>query len=155
MAGNRILIPIKDGNGKLSSVTAPCTSPTDVQITALYNAIEGITLGKRQGSSYVVETAKDAPDVGLAPANATRNNKWLCSYQDNVDASLHKMEIPTADLLLQASPSNAMDLGAGPGAVFKAAFEAAVRSPITPGQGGGNAVTLLSVEYVSRSLDPS
>lgn len=155
MAGNRILIPMKDGNGKLSTITFPCASPTDVQITALYNAVDGLCLGKRQGSAFVTETAKDASDVGLAPANATRNNKWLCTYQDNVDASLHRLEIPTADLLLQATPSNAVDLGAGAGAVFKAAFEAAVRSPVSPGQTGGNAVTLLAVEYVGRSLNPS
>jgi hypothetical protein len=154
MASNRILIPIKDGNGKISTITAPCTSPTDGTITNFYAAVDAITLGKRQGASLVTETPKDAPDVGLAPANATRNNKWLCTYQDNVDASIHHLEIPTADLLLQASPSNAMDLTTGAGGTFKAAFDALVKSPAYPGQGGGNAVTLLSVEAVGRSLNP-
>jgi hypothetical protein len=155
MASNRILIPIKDGNGKQSTVTAPCGSPTDVQITTFYAAIDLITLGKRQGASLVTETAKEAPDTGLAPANATRNNKWLCTYQDTVDASIHHLEIPTADLLLQATPSNAMDLTTGSGATFKAAFDAMVKSPVYPGQAGGTAVVLLSVEAVGRSLDPS
>jgi hypothetical protein len=154
MASNRILIPIKDGNGKTSSVTAPCTTPTDQAITNLHAAVDLITLGKLGQVSYVVETAKDAPQAGLAPGAATRNNKWLCTYQDNVDASLHHMEIPTADLAQQATPGNTLDLAGGNGATFKAAFEAAVKSPTTAGQGGGNAVTLLSVEYVGRSLNP-
>lgn len=154
MASNRITIPIKDGNGKTSTATFPCTSPTDVQITALYTAVDLIALGKRQGSALVTETAKDAADVGLAPGSATRNNKWLCTYQDNVDASLHHVEIPTADIAQQAVPGNNLDLATGNGATFKAAFEALVKSPTLPGQGGGNSVTLLSVQYVSRALSP-
>lgn len=153
MASNRILIPIKDGNGKQSTITAPCTSPTDVQITTFYAAVDLITLGKRQGATLVTETPKEPPDVGLAPANATRNNKWLCTYQDTNDASIHHLEIPTADLLLQSSPGTAMDLTTGAGATFKAAFDAMVKSPVYPGQAGGTPVTLLSVEAVGRSLN--
>ena len=154
MAGNRILIPIKDGNGKLSTATFPCTAPVDLEITALYDAVQDLILGKRQGSSLLTETAKDAADVGLAGGGAARSIKWLCTYQDNVDASEHRLEIPTADLTLQALPSSFIDLAAGSGLAFKTAFEAAVTSPISPGQGGGNAVTLLSVEYVNRTLSP-
>lgn len=153
MASNRINIPIKDGNGKTSTVTAPCTTPTDQAITNFFNAVDLITLGKLQGSSYIVETPKDAAQSGAAGGAATRNNKWLCEYQDNTDASLHRMEIPTADLAQQATPGKSLDLATGNGATFKAAFEAMVKSPATPGQGGGNAVTLLSVEYVGRSLN--
>lgn len=152
MANDRILIPIKDGNGKISTAVFPCSAPLDGQITALYAAVDGIALGKLQGASLVTETPKDSAQAGLAPGNATRNNKWLCTYQDNTDASIHRLEVPTADLSLQAVPGNTLDLSAGAGLAFKTAFEAAVMSPATPGQGGGNAVTLLSVEYVGRSM---
>lgn len=155
MANARILIPIKDGNGKISTATFPTVAPSDAQITALYNAVDGLVKGKLQGSSFVEETAKDAAQAGLAPGSATRVNKWLCSYQDNTDASEHSLEIATADLDLQASPGNTVDLTAGAGLAFKTAFEAAVKSPVTPGQGGGNAVTLLSVEFVGRNLKTS
>lgn len=155
MAQNRVVVPIKDANNKISSVTFPCATPTDVQITALYDALADIIVGKRQGSSFITDAAKDAADAGAAPGTATRNNKWLCTYQDNTDLSVHRMEIPTADLTAQALPSPFMDLSAGVGAVFKATFEAVVKSPIAPGQGGGNAVTLLSVEYMSRAMNPA
>jgi hypothetical protein len=155
MANNRILIPVKDGNGKISTATFPCTTPSDAQITALFDAVDDVILGKLQGSSLVTEADKDAAQAGLASGAATRNNKWLCTYQDNTDASTHRLEIPTADLALQAVPGNTLDLSAGVGLALKTAFEAAVKSPIYPGQGGGNAVTLLSVEYVGRSLNPS
>lgn len=154
MAQNRVVVPIKDGNNKMSSVTFPVDAPTDLQITNLYNALGDLILGKRQGSSFITDEAKDAADAGAAPGSATRNNKWLCTYQDNVDLSVHRLEIPTADLDQQALPSPFVDLGAGDGATFKTAFEAAVVSPIRPGQGGGNAVTLLSVEYIGRAMNP-
>jgi hypothetical protein len=154
MAQNRVVVPIKDGNAKMSSVTFPVDAPTDLQITALYDALGDIILGKRQGSSYITDAAKDAADAGAAPGGATRNNKWLCTYQDNVDLSVHRMEIPTADLEEQALPSPYMSLAAGNGLAFKTAFEAIVKSPIRPGQGGNNAVTLTSVQFIGRAMSP-
>lgn len=158
MADNRITIPVLDGNGKTSTVTFPvgASTPGDAAITSLYDAMGAIIKGKRRGANFVVETPKDAADVGLAPGSATRSNKWLCTYQDNVDTSTHTLEIPTADLDLQAVPSNALDLTSVEGAAFKTAFEAAVLSPLQNGGiGGGNAVTLLSVEFVNRNLKAS
>lgn len=153
MAGNRINVPIIDGNGKRSVATFPCTTPTDGQITALYDALAGIVLGVRGGASIVTEAAKDAADAGTAPGTALRSVKWLCRYQDTVDSSIHTLEIGTADTSLQALPSKNIDLTAGAGLAFKTAFDAAVKSPQNSvGQGGGNAVTLLSVEAVTRSL---
>ena len=149
---SRLQVPIRDYHGKVSTVDIPVDAYVQADAEALVDALIDLVVGLTNASQHVEETPVYDAVAGPVSALATRNTKWLVHYQDSVDGSEHNLEIPTADLTLQSAGSNVVDLTAGPGLAFKTAFEAFALSPVYPGQGGGNAVTLTKIEYVPRKL---
>jgi len=115
-------------------------------LTALYTAIQGITIGTLN-SDRRIATQIDFSPVPPADVQAQREKKWLVRYSDNVTGNIYRNEIPTADLTLLSNNSDVISaFPAGVLGDFKTAFEAAVVSP------DGNAVTLISLEYVGKRL---
>lgn len=145
----RLRIPVNDFSQEKSTLNWMVDdASTDPQITALYNAIAGITTGSLGDAVFVTEAAKDS-GVSTPPANAfaQREMKWLVTYVDNVTSQAYRLEIPTADLDELTLNTDLLDLtAAGAGDTFKAAFEAIVNSP------DGNAVTMISAKFVGRNL---
>lgn len=84
-----------------------------------------------------------------APASnkaSQRESKWLLTLADTVTNKLSRHEVPIAKLDLVTANSDFMDLSAGAGLALKTAIEAGVKSP------AGNAVSLISVQYVGKRL---
>lgn len=150
----RLNIPIRcfgDDNPVSNHVVEATPGLSDAEITAYLNAVLLLTEGINNQVSLIDEIPKDAATAGVVPAGATRGKKWRCKYQDNVDGSISQLTIPAADETLLGSGRN-LDLTAGDGLTFKTAFEATVVSkgqPGTGGVGGGNAVTLLEVKFIT------
>jgi len=109
-------------------------------------AIQAITLGNtiRQASEVNVQSAVNIP---ASDPLAQRENKWLCRYHGATLLQKFSVSIPTADLSLHMPNSEFLDLTGGPGATFKTAFEALVKSP----NDGAEAVILDSVQFVGRN----
>jgi len=115
-------------------------------LTALYTAIQGITLGTLDKDRRIATVIEYSP-VPPADVNAQRERKWLVRYTDNVTGVLYRNELPTADLSLLSGNSDMITVfPAGVLLDFKNAFQAAVVSP------DGNAVTLVSLEHVGKRL---
>lgn len=115
-------------------------------ITDLGAAIDGIINGVRATETRVGDRlflSRTRP----SSTEAQREKKWLVVYEDATTHKLYRNEIATADLSLLTSGSDKIiAFPTGPLADFKAAFEAAVLSPV------GNAVTLSYLEYVGKRL---
>lgn len=141
-------MPVTDHSNERSTVRWNIAdAATDPQITALRDAIAGITLGTLGDVTFVDETAKDAgSNAPSGNAFAQREMKWLVSYTDNVTNQVYKVEIPTADLGELVANTDLLDTVAAAGAAFVAAFEAIFLSP------DGNAVTFVSARFVGRNL---
>lgn len=154
---SRLVVPLRcfgsGGADKVSTHSVELDAgSTDLQITGYKDAILGITNALNNQVLVIDEIPKDAATVGAVPPTALRGKKWRCRYQDNVDGSVAIVSVAGADeTLLTDSPS--LDLSAGAGAAFKAAFEQVVVSKPQPGTqvGGGNPVTLLSVTLGTES----
>lgn len=126
-------------------------SPTTPEAQGLIDAINAIVLGGQNPVSLVDQTQIIAAVVAATPGDALVTNKWLFRYLDNVDNSVHQLEIGTADISLLSDGSLFLPVDAGLGATVKTNFDTVARSPEqSGGVGGGNAVTLLSIEYVPR-----
>lgn len=118
-------------------------------ITTFMNAIIAAIVGDVSPFKNWWSWDYDAPaKTNAASPLAQREVKWLCRYQSSTDstAPVYRCEIPTADLSLLANNTEFLDLSAGAGATFKSAFEAIVVTP----DAAEDAVTLLSVQFVSR-----
>lgn len=143
---NNVYIPIIDYSNEVSSVGIHVDAPTDLQITAFFSAVNGVSLGTLEKSVLVEKTNKDAGST-TPPTDkfAQRELKWLCKYTDNVTLLRYRFEIACADADLLVGNTDMIDLTAGAGLALKTAFQAAAVSP------DGNAVTLNSVEFVGRN----
>lgn len=142
-------IPIVDYANQESSARLPVLDAiTDIELSAVFVAVDDISLGNVGQSSLDLATPKDAGPGG-APGNkaAQRELKWLAKYHDAVTLDEHEMEIPTADYSLISGNTTFMDTGAGAGATFKTAFEAHVIAPVT-----GNAVLLDSAQLIGSPI---
>lgn len=142
-------IPVTDHANKKATVSLPVPDAiTDVNLTDMFGAVDGMTIGNMGQSSLDISTKKDAGPGGK-PSNpdAQREYKWLCKFHDATTLAEHELEIPCADLSLLAAGTENMDLSAGNGQAFKTAFDANVVSPLT-----GNAVVLDSVESIGVNL---
>lgn len=111
----------------------------------LVSATQAIVLGtkvKDARSASVTTFSETRPTSPFAQ----RENKWLLKYTDNVTPLGNgSIEIPCPDLDLLNTEGTALDLTSTEGAAFKTAFEAYQRSR------QGNAVTLVSAQYVGRN----
>jgi len=142
-----------NGTAETSSFRLPVTTITAANyttvtglITDLLIAAQAITLGRyiREAVESGVVTLTNIP---ASDPLAQRENKWLCRYHGNTLNQSFSVSIPTADISLHMTNSEFIDLTGGPGATFKAAFEAVVKSP----NDGAEAVTLDSVQFVGRN----
>lgn len=114
--------------------------------TALFNALEGITLGNPLKHETVL--SRDILSaVASADPLAQRENKWLLRYHGATLNEKFQASMPTADLSQHMTNSEFVDLTAGNGLALKTAFEAVVRSP----GDAAEAVILDSVQFVGRN----
>lgn len=109
---------------------------------ALRDAILAVTLGANLGVDVLARYQVLTPAQPSDPF-AQVNVQWVARYTDNVDGSIHRTRIGTADLdqaTIMDGDAPALDLTGGVGATLKSAFEAFVLND-------GHAVTLNSVYY--------
>lgn len=113
--------------------------------TDLRAAIGGIALGSLvsdQVSPYQTKYNNALP----TDENAQRERKWVVRYQDDVDFSIYRVEIPCADVVGRLMPdSDKADLTETDMATFVAQFEETAYSQ------NGNAVTVLDITAVGRN----
>lgn len=143
-------LPVTDYSNENSSASLPVADAiTDVNITALFDAVDGISLGNLGQSTLNTSTPKDAGPGGT-PTNkfAQRKLKFLCRYHDAITLEKLRLEMPCPDMSLLAANSDFVDLGAGAGLAFKTQFDNFVISRRT-----GNACVLDSVQLVGRKLN--
>lgn len=142
-------IPFTDHGGEESTATLPVADAiADIDITDLFNAVDGISIGNAGQSQHVIAADKDAgPGGNAANGFAQREYKWLCRYHDAVTLKKHRLEVPCSDNTLLSANTDFMNLAAGAGLAFKTAFDAHCVSPAT-----GNAVVLDSAQVVGRNL---
>jgi len=112
---------------------------------ALIAATDAITLGNLAQYQRVADVVEGSNAIPSNPF-AQREMKWLVSYEDNVTFQRYTKEIPTPDLALLTPNTDLMDIAAGAGQAWVAAFDAYQFSP------NGNSVTVLSVRLVGRNL---
>ena len=109
-------------------------------------SLSAITNGTRYKRSEALNTLLASQS---APSNNSfREDKWLVRIEDNTTFKRSSFTIPTADpstITFVAGTDN-IDLSVGAGATAKANIEAFVESP------DGNAITVLSIEYVGRNI---
>lgn len=143
-------IPIIDYAGKKSVASFPVDDAiADLNLTALFTAVGGMTRGNIDQTALNIATPKNAGPGG-APANedAQREMKWLVEYHDTVvPTDTYTLEIPCADAALISGNTVNMDTGAGAGATFKTQFEATVKAPRT-----GNAVAIDQVILIGKNI---
>lgn len=120
---------------------------TDPQITSLYNATAGLTLGNQQVSYLIERTDKDGASTG-PPANgeAQREKKWVVTYIGADSNKTYTREIPCADWSLLTGNSNKLDLAGVEAAAFVTAFEAAAAGEES------ETVTVSSIKAVGRNI---
>ena len=142
----QIKIPIVDYSGETSTVSVYCEDAVlDADITALYNAVDGVSIGTNVKSTLVIRADKDAGSTALpVDSAAQRELKWSVRYTDNVNGKAYRHEIPCPDTSLLAGNTDTLDVTAGAGLTYKTQFESTARSEL------GNAVTLNSVVLVGR-----
>lgn len=144
-----LVIPVTDYSKESSTITFPVADAiTDLQITSLFNAADGMSLGSFGQSKLNTSVSKDAGPGGF-PANkfAQREMKWLCRYHDGTTLKEYSLEIPAGDAALLTNNTDFADLAAGAGLTFKTEFEVSIRASLT-----GNTVILDSAELVGRNL---
>jgi len=139
---------IIDQAGKSSTVTIP-VDPAIVaaNVTALRNAIDGVTLGTLNDAYLVERTRMDVGSV-VWPADqfAQRTTKWLVTMQDSVNGEIFQFTLPTADLDLLSAGTHLLDTGVGTaGETLVTQLEANVFSP------DGNAATVVQIAEVARA----
>lgn len=120
---------------------------TDGELTALFNALNGISLATVEKAFITEVIQKDVGSTATPPTTASRGKKYVLKYRDTVTLTPHQIEVPGADDTLLTTGSDSLDLTAGPGLALKTAFEAAVVSP------AGNPVTLQEVEFDTRNIE--
>lgn len=142
-------IPYVDYSNELSTAKLPVADAiSDVNITALFGAVEAITIGNSQQVELRVAIDKDVGVGGIPTAEqAQREMKFLCRYHDATTLKKYTLEIPTPDFTDLAANSDFLDVTAGDGLAFKTQFELFVIASLT-----GNATILDSAELVGRKL---
>lgn len=144
----KLRVPVVDFNSDGSTIQPSVDNAiSDANITTLFNALDGVSIGAFGQSKLVTEADKDAGPGGSAgSALAQVEIKWLVRYHNNATLKNRTLEIPCADLTLLGSGSEFMDLSAGAGLALKNAWDAHVTDPET-----NDATTLDSVQFVGRN----
>lgn len=144
----KLRIPFLDYSNEGSTVAFNVADAIlDAAITAVVNAVAGLTVDGKKTAVLVTEEDKDAGISGKATdALAHREIKYLVRYSDNVTGKIYRAEIPCADLSLLDGDTDFLSLSSTEGAAFVTAFEANCLSEV------GNAVTVQSIQFVGRNL---
>lgn len=129
----------------ITDINAGNLATVATALATLLAAIQAIVIGELAHETIILSNTFSSAAPASSPL-AQRENKWLVRYTDTTTHRIFKTEIPTADLSLLGSNSEFLDLSAGAGLAFKTAFEAVVKSI------AGNAVAVVSVQFVGRSL---
>lgn len=145
---SKVAVPFTDFSNENSTMRVYVADAIgDAAITAIFDAVVGVTLGNAQKS--VLETAidKDAGTLGAASAPfAQRETKWLVRGTDTVTGKRVTFTIPCADLAQLVPGTDFLDTSAAsPGEALVTAIEANVKSDV------GNAITVDSIEHVGRN----
>lgn len=145
----RFNIPVIDYSGERSNAALPVDDAiSDVNLTALFSAVDGVVIGNIDQATLNIQTPKDAgPGGNAANKFAQRELKWLCRYHDDTTLEKYTLEIPCADAALLTGNTDFMDLEAGAGLTFKTDFDTHCIAPRT-----GNEVVLDSVQLVGRNI---
>lgn len=126
-------------------LTAVNFDPQNILMNVLAAACQDIVLGTKVKEARLASVTTFTETKPASPF-AQRENKWLVRYTDNVDPNGDgSLEIPTPDLSLLNLAGTFLDLTTAEGAAFETAFNNYQRSRL------GNAVTLVSVQYVGRN----
>lgn len=140
-----------DASGETSTVTAHVELydgdnivTQNTAVNALWSAIDGISIMEAEG--YGWGNRYSMVPIAISSKFAQRETKWLVLFHDAVTNDSYKMEIPGADLALTGEDGATLPLDTGPGATFKAAFEAVVLSK------SGNATVVDRVYHVGRNI---
>lgn len=106
-------------------------------------AVNDVTVGLVTQESAL--SAKKLSNTRIGAGN--REDKMMCTYQDNTSLAIYQIDLPTRDnTLATVAGTDYYPLTVAPWINFKTKFEAFVVSP------DGNAVTLLSVKLVGRNV---
>lgn len=143
-------IPVTDYSGEGATIDLPVDPAiSDANITTLFNAVDGVSLGNFGQSTLNNLSEKDAgPGGAAADPFATRKGRWLCRCHDDTTLRKFNFTIPAPDLALLAGNTDLADLGAGAGATFKTAIDSHAEGP------DGNGAVLDSVEFRGRNIKP-
>jgi hypothetical protein len=140
-------IPIIDYSKETSSVGIRVNdAEIDASLTAIFNAVAGVSIGNPGQSTLNLSTPKDA-GTGEPPADAfaQRELKWLVRAVDQVNQRVTRFEIPCADASLLAGNTDELDLGSPAGVALKSAIDAHGLSR------DGNAIVVTGVTLVGRN----
>lgn len=142
-------IPVTDYGGESSSISVPVDdAAADLDLTSLFNALDGVSIGNFGQSSLNLATPKDNGGGGASvDPFATRKLKWLARYTDNVTAEKLRLEIPCPDMALLTGNTDFADIAAGNGNLLKTPWDILVVN-----RRNGNATTLQSLELRGRDL---
>ena len=145
----QFIIPVKDysKDDAVTSISVRVDDAiSDANLTVLFNAFDGVSIGAFGQSILKSEVEKDAGPGGASADNsATVKLKYLCRAVDNVTLEKFEREIPAPNHALLTANSDFVDLGAGDGLAFKTDWDANIKS------NDGNASTLQSVELRGRN----
>lgn len=137
----KINIPILDNSGDTSvTSTYMDDAATDGEITAFFNAVNGLSIGTLV-KSYVTQSIDKDTGSQVLPVNkyARRESRFICHYSDTATGKGYSFSIPCADMDL--TTGDTVDMANAAAISLKTAFEAMAVSEF------GNPVTLNSIEY--------
>lgn len=131
---------------KINAITAANFDATVSLVNALSAAILGCQVENALQSKKVIAQNNFITRAPATDKASQRETKWLMTLEDATLHTLSRHEFPLADSQYVQANTDFMDLSDGVGEALKTAVEAVVLSP------AGNAVLLVSVQYVGRSL---
>ena len=132
---------------KISTPAFPWGAATDLALTALFDAVQAISLATAEKSFLTQQIPKDTGTNDVPPGTASRGKKFLLKYRDTVTLKTHQIEVPGGNDGLLTTGSDLLPLGSGVGLDLKAAFDIAVVSP------EGNPVSLYEIEFDTRNIE--
>ena len=140
-------IPIIDASAEVSTARLRVSDAiSDVNLTALFDAVDGVIVGNPGVSTLNVSTPKDqGSGVKSSDKTAQRELKWLVTVVDAVTGEKYRFEIPCPDMSILGDDGSTMVTSSGTGAALLSAVQAHVLSKV------GNAVTVSTIRLVGRN----
>jgi hypothetical protein len=132
---------------KTSTPSFPWDDASDAELTALFAALNGISVATLEKAFITQLIAKDVGSTAVPPTTASRGKKYVLKYRDTVTLNPHQIEVPGGDDTLLTTGTDMLALASGPGLALKTAFDIAVVSP------AGNVVELQEVEFDTRNIE--